>query len=68
MRVEALPMDIRSISHQVFVTWLSALMTAIFEPKLVRHTAESPDDDIPKMFMECLESDIEDIYDKFKIP
>ena len=41
---------------------------AIFEPKLVSHTAESPDEDIPKMFMESLESDIKEIYDKFKLP
>ena len=41
---------------------------AIFEPKLVRHTAESPYEDVPKMFMESLESDIKQIYDRFKLP
>ena len=38
----------------------------IFPPKLVRYTAESPDEDIPKIFMEYLEADIKEIYNKFK--
>ncbi|XP_048577296.1 uncharacterized protein LOC125559738 [Nematostella vectensis] len=38
----------------------------IFPPKLVRHTAESPDEDIPQMFVGSLESDIKDVYNKFK--
>ncbi|XP_048583266.1 uncharacterized protein LOC116615318 [Nematostella vectensis] len=38
----------------------------IFPPKLVRHTAESPDEDIPQMFVGSLESDIMDVYNKFK--
>ncbi|EDO33317.1 predicted protein [Nematostella vectensis] len=38
----------------------------IFPPKLVRHTAESPDEDIPQMFVENLESDIKKIYNTFK--
>ena len=40
----------------------------IFSPKLVKYTAESPDDDIPQLFIESLEKDIKEIYNKFKKP
>ncbi|EDO48021.1 predicted protein [Nematostella vectensis] len=40
----------------------------IFPSELVRYTAESPDEDIPQMFVDSLESDIKDIYNKFKFP
>ncbi|EDO45808.1 predicted protein [Nematostella vectensis] len=36
--------------------------------QLVRYTAESPDEDIPQLFVESLESDIKKIYDKFRFP
>ncbi|EDO38416.1 predicted protein [Nematostella vectensis] len=36
--------------------------------ELVRYTAESPDEDIPQLFVESLESDIKKIYDKFRFP
>ena len=39
----------------------------LFSPKLVKYTAESPDDNIPQLFIESLESDIKEIYNKFKI-
>ena len=39
----------------------------IFTPKLVHHTAKSPED-IPQMFVENLESDIKKIYNNFKFP
>ncbi|XP_020912011.1 uncharacterized protein LOC110249773 [Exaiptasia diaphana] len=38
----------------------------IFSSELVRRTAESPDEDIPQIFIKNLESDIKDIYNKFK--
>ena len=40
----------------------------LFSPKLVKYTAESPDEDIPQLFIESLEKDIKEIYNKFKIP
>ena len=41
----------------------------VFPPKTVRHTAESLDEDMgSKMFIEHLESDIKDIYNKLKSP
>ena len=40
----------------------------IFSPKLVKYTAKSPDEDIPQLFIESLEKDIKEIYNKFKIP
>ena len=40
----------------------------LFYPKLVKYTAESPDEDIPQLFIESLEKDIKEIYNKFKIP
>ncbi|EDO29594.1 predicted protein [Nematostella vectensis] len=40
----------------------------IFPSELVRYTAESPDEDIPQMFIENLESDIKKIYNTFKFP
>ncbi|EDO27086.1 predicted protein [Nematostella vectensis] len=36
--------------------------------ELVRYTIESPDEDIPQLFVESLESDIKKIYDKFRFP
>ena len=39
----------------------------ILSPKLVKYTAESPDDNVSQLFIESLESDIKDIYNKFKI-
>ena len=38
----------------------------IFPPKLAQYTAESPDDDIPQIFVGNLESDIREIYNKFR--
>ena len=38
----------------------------IFPPKLVKYTAESPDDDIPKIFVDNLEKDIKKIYNDTK--
>ena len=40
----------------------------IFSPKLVQYTAESPNDNVPQLFIESLESDIKEIYNRFKIP
>ena len=40
----------------------------ILAPHLRHYTAESPDDNIPRLFIESLESDIKEIYNKFKIP
>ena len=40
----------------------------LFSPKLVQYTAKSPDDNIPQLFIESLESDIKEIYNRFKIP
>ena len=40
----------------------------LFYPKLVKYTAKSPDDDIPQLFIESLEKDIKEIYNKFKKP
>ena len=40
----------------------------LFSPKLVKYTAESPDDNIPRLFIESLEKDIKEIYNKFKKP
>ena len=40
----------------------------IFSPKLVQYTAKSIDDNIPQLFIESLEKDIKEIYNKFKKP
>ena len=40
----------------------------LFYPKLVKYTAESPDEDIPQLFIESLEKDIKEIYNRFKKP
>ena len=40
----------------------------LFSPKLVHYTAESPNDNVPRLFIESLESDIKEIYNMFKIP
>ena len=40
----------------------------ILAPHLRHYTAESPDDNIPQLFIESLEKDIKEIYNKFKIP
>ena len=40
----------------------------ILSPKLVHYTAESPNDNVPQLFIESLESDIKEIYNRFKIP
>ena len=40
----------------------------LFSPKLVKYTAESPDDNVPQLFIESLEKDIKEIYNKFKKP
>ena len=40
----------------------------LFYPKLVKYTAESTDEDIPQLFVESLEKDIKEIYNKFKKP
>ena len=40
----------------------------ILAPHLRQYTAESPDDNIPQLFIESLEKDIKEIYNKFKIP
>ena len=40
----------------------------LFSPKLVKYTAESPNDNVPQLFIESLEKDIKEIYNRFKIP
>ena len=40
----------------------------ILSPKLVQYTAESLNDNVPQLFIESLESDIKEIYNRFKIP
>ena len=40
----------------------------LFSPKLVKYTAESTDEDIPQLFVESLEKDIKEIYNRFKKP
>ena len=40
----------------------------ILAPHLRHYTAESPDDNIPQLFIESLEKDIKEIYNKFKKP
>ena len=40
----------------------------LLSPKLVQYTADSPDDDVSRLFIESLEKDIKEIYNKFKIP
>ena len=40
----------------------------ILSPKLVKYTAESPNDNVSQLFVESLESDTKDIYNRFKIP
>ena len=40
----------------------------ILAPHLRHYTAESPDDNIPRIFIESLEKDIKEIYNKFKKP
>ena len=40
----------------------------LLSPKLVHYTAESLDDDVPRLFVESLEKDIKEIYNKFKKP
>ena len=38
----------------------------LFEPKLDKYTAQSPDEDISQRFISSLENSIKDIYEKFK--
>ena len=40
----------------------------ILSPKLVHYTAESINDNVPQLFIESLEEDIKEIYNRFKIP
>ena len=40
----------------------------LLSQKLVKYTAESPKDNIPQLFIESLEKDIKEIYNRFKIP
>ena len=40
----------------------------LLSPKLVHYTAKSTDDDIPQLFIESLEKDIKEIYNRFKKP
>ena len=40
----------------------------VYPSKIVRYTAESPNDNVPQLFIESLEEDIKDIYNRFKIP
>ena len=40
----------------------------LFSPKLVKYTAKSTDEDNPQLFVESLEKDIKEIYNKFKKP
>ena len=40
----------------------------IFEPRLVSHTAESPDDEVEQHFMDSLEEDIKNVANKFLFP
>ena len=40
----------------------------LLSPLLRQYTAESPDEDIPQLFVESLEKDIKEIYNRFKIP
>ena len=40
----------------------------ILSPKLVQYTAESINDNVPQLFIESLEEDIKEIYNRFKIP
>ena len=40
----------------------------LLSSKLVHYTAKSPDDNVPQLFIESLEKDIKEIYNKFKKP
>ena len=40
----------------------------LFSPELVHYTAESPNDNVSQLFIESLEKDIKEIYNRFKIP
>ena len=40
----------------------------LLSPKLVKYTAESPNDNVSQLFIESLEKDIKDIYNRFKKP
>ena len=40
----------------------------ILAPHLVQYTAESINDNVPQLFIESLEEDIKEIYNRFKIP
>ena len=40
----------------------------ILSPKLVHYTAESINNNVPQLFIESLEEDIKEIYNRFKIP
>ena len=69
------PKDTKSFTNQYqkhkpsgFCYLIKCFDDNLFSPKLVKYTAESPDKDIPQLFIESLESDIKEIYNKFKIP
>ena len=47
-----------------FCYYIKCFDDNIFPPKLVRYTAKSPDDDIAQIFVDNLESDIKEIYNK----
>ena len=49
-----------------FCYYIKCFDDNLFSPKLVKYLAKSEEEDIPQMFLESLESDIDKIYNKFK--
>ena len=47
---------------------IKAFDDELLSPKLVHYTAKFPDEDIPQLFIESLEKDIKEIYNRFKKP
>ena len=69
------PKDIKSFTNRCqkhrpsgFSYLIKCFDDNLFSPKLVHYTAESPNDNVPQLFIESLEEDIKEIYNRFKIP
>ena len=65
--VEAILRSIRNIIHLDSATLIiiKCFDDSIFPPKLVKHTAASPVQDISQIFVDRLEVDLKKIYENF---
>ena len=69
------PKDTKSFTNRYqkhkpsgFIYLIKCFDDNLFSPKLVQYTADSPDDNVPQLFIKSLEEDIKEIYNRFKKP